>query len=138
MLLNKKFLISLFLLSWCLSLVLANEDFNYNPKGKRNPFVPLVTPEGRLLKLDKQENVATNGLAIEGIIYDKLGRSFAIVNAMVVGIGDQVGDFKVLNILENKVIFIKDGEALEVELTKTSRAADVSGGGALVGKEEVK
>ena len=71
-----------------------------------------------MLKLDKPDTTSIEGLAIEGIIYDKLGRSFAIVNATVVGIGDMVGDFQVLRILENKVIFIKNGEPLEVELTK--------------------
>ncbi|MDP2928148.1 MAG: hypothetical protein Q8N80_05065 [Candidatus Omnitrophota bacterium] len=96
----------------------AQEEFTYDAKGKRNPFIPLVTPEGRLLKLDKQEATSVEGLAVEGIIYDKLGRSFAIVNATVVGIGDMVGDSQVLKILENKVIFIKNGEPLEVELTK--------------------
>ena len=93
-------------------------DFIYDAKGKRNPFIPLVTPEGRLLKLDKQEATSAEGLAVEGIIYDKFGRSFAIVNANVVGIGDLVGDYQVLKIQENKVIFIKDGEPLEIELTK--------------------
>ena len=82
------------------------------------PFIPLVTPEGRLLKLDKLEATSPEGLAIEGIIYDKFGRCFAIVNANVVGIGDVVGDYQVLKIFENKVIFIKDGQTLEVELTK--------------------
>lgn len=93
----------------------------YEAKGRRNPFIPLVTPEGRLLKLDKQEVVSLGGLAIEGIIYDKLGRSFAIVNSTVVGIGDSIGDYQVLKIYENKVIFIKDGQPLEVELTNAPR-----------------
>jgi hypothetical protein len=99
-----------------LSLVFAQSEFVYDAKGRRNPFIPLVTPEGRLLKLDKQEAVSTRGLSVEGIIYDKFGRSFAIVNTSVVGIGDLVGDYQVLKIQENKVIFIKDSEPLEVEL----------------------
>jgi hypothetical protein len=118
MLLNKKLLILLFLLELILPCTFAQAEFTYDPKGKRNPFIPLVTPEGRLLKLDKQQDSTPQGLAIEGIIYDKLGRSFAIVNAAVVGIGDAVGDYQVLKILEDKVIFIRNGELLEVELTK--------------------
>ena len=118
MLLNKKLLIFLFFLFTNLSLVLGQDAFIYDAHGKRNPFISLVTPEGRLLKLDKQEATSSGGLTIEGIIYDKLGRSFAIVNTEVVGIGDSVGDYQVLNIYENKVIFIKNGEPLEVELTK--------------------
>jgi hypothetical protein len=115
---NKKILI--LILAVCLNFtwVFAQDLLDYDAKGKRNPFIPLVTPEGRLLKLDKQETSPSGGLAIEGIIYDKFGRSFAIVNTEVVGIGDIVGDFQVLKILDNKVVFIKDGELSEVELTK--------------------
>ncbi len=58
------------------------------------------------------------GLLLEGIIYDKNGTSCAIVNSEIVRIGDKVGEFQVLKILENKVIFIKNGEPLEVELTR--------------------
>ena len=36
----------------------------------------------------------------------------------MVGIGEMVGDFQILKIFEDKVIFIKDGEPLEVELNK--------------------
>ena len=116
--LSKKFLISLFLLGLIMSLAFAQGEFVYDAKGKRNPFIPLVTFQGRLLKLDKLEATSSEGLAVEGIIYDKFGRSFAIVNTNVVGIGDVVGDYQVLKIQENKVIFIKNGEPLEVELTK--------------------
>jgi hypothetical protein len=121
MLVSKKLLIALFLLVLISPYAFGQVEFTYDAKGKRNPFIPLVTPEGRLLKLDKQEDTTQQGLAIEGIIYDKLGRSFAIVNATVVGIGDMAGDFQVLKILENKVIFIRNGEPLEVELTNTPR-----------------
>ena len=118
MLLNKRFFLGLILFFIFCTVSFAQEEFVYDAKGKRNPFIPLVTPEGRLLKLDKQEATSVDGLAVEGIIYDKFGRSFAIVNTNVVGIGDIVGDYQDLKIQQNKVIFIKDGEPLEIELTK--------------------
>jgi len=118
MLLNKRFLIVLFLVLVLCKAAFSEGEFVYDAKGKRNPFIPLVTPEGRLLKLDKQEATSSGGLVVEGIIYDKFGRSFAIVNTNVVGIGDLVGNYQVLKIQENKVIFIKDGEPLEVELSQ--------------------
>lgn len=114
--LNKKLSIFLFLFLIISPSVFGQGEFVYNAKGKRNPFIPLVTAEGRLLKLDKQETASSGELAIEGIIYDKGGRSFAIVNTEVVGVGDSVGDYQVLKIFENKVVFIKDGEPLEVDL----------------------
>jgi len=118
--LNKVFLI-LIILAACGKSAFGLDDFVYDPRNKRNPFIPLVSSEGRLLKLDKREayfSGAEGNLSLEGIIYDKNGRSFAIVNAAVVGIGDSVGDYQVLKIYANKVIFIKDGEPLEVELIK--------------------
>ena len=118
MLLNKRFFLFLFLFFVFRGVAFTQGEFVYDAKGKRNPFIPLVTPEGRLLKLDKQQDTTQQGLAIEGIIYDKFGRSFAIVNTQVVGIGDMVGDFQVLKILDKKVIFIRNGEPLEVELIK--------------------
>ena len=118
MLLNKRFFLFLLLLFVFGKMAFGAAEFSYDAKGKRNPFIPLVTPEGRLLKLDKLEATSVDGLAVEGIIYDKFGRCFAIVNTNVVGIGDVVGDYQILKIQENKVIFIKDGEPLEVELTK--------------------
>lgn len=94
--------------------IFAQDEFVYDAKGKRDPFIPLVTPDGRLLKF--QEQSTTSGLLLEGIIYDKQGVSYAIVNAEVVKIGDTISGYQVLKIENNKVIFIKDGEPTEVEL----------------------
>lgn len=94
----------------------AQDQFAYDARSKRDPFIPLVTSDGRLLKLDKEES--DSGLSLEGIVYGKGGVSYAIVNAEIVKSGDRVGDYQVLKIEENKVIFIKDGEIKEIELKK--------------------
>ncbi|MBI4982997.1 MAG: hypothetical protein HZC15_07720 [Candidatus Omnitrophica bacterium] len=100
----------------CLPLFLFAQQFVYDAKGKRNPFIPLVTPEGRLLQLDKEEKKAD--LSVEGIIFDKNGRSYALAGGVVLGIGDTFGDYQVLKILEDKVIFIKEGQPYEVYINK--------------------
>ena len=96
------------------SLLFAQDEFKYDAKGKRDPFIPLVTPDGRLVKLEKEESVV--GLLVEGVIYDEHGLSYAIVNGEVVGVSDKAGDYQVLKIEKNKVIFIKGGQTLEIEL----------------------
>jgi len=96
------------------SLIFAQEEFKYDAKGKRDPFIPLVTPDGRFLKLEKEEGVS--GVSLEGIIYDEHGLSCALVNGEVVRVSDKIGDYQVLKIEKNKVIFIKGGQALEIEL----------------------
>lgn len=94
----------------------AQEQFTYNEQNKRNPFIPLVTSDGRLLDLDKQE--IKGELSVEGIIYDKHGRSFAIVNANVVGVGDLVNNYQVLKIERDRVFFIKEGQITFVKMQK--------------------
>lgn len=92
----------------------AQGQAGYDAKGKRDPFIPLVTPDGRLLELEKEENAL--GLQLDGIIYDKDGLSYAIVNSEVVKVSDKVGEYQVLRIEKNKVFFIKGGEITEVAL----------------------
>jgi hypothetical protein len=101
------------------SISLAQDEFTYDAKGKRNPFIPLVTPDGQLLQLEKEETAGD--LVLEGIIYDERGLSYAIVNTKVVKIGDTVDNYQVLKIEKNRVIFIKDGQPMEVELKKEEK-----------------
>lgn len=91
--------------------------FEYEAKGRRDPFIPLVTSDGRLLKLDMPSDEKAN-LAVEGIIYDKEGLSYAVVGGLVVKVGDSIGDYRVLKIEPEKVLFIKDGTVEEVSLKK--------------------
>lgn len=99
-----------------LSNSFAQEQFKYDAKDKRDPFIPLVTPDGRLLKIDVEG--AAIGLSLEGIIYDAQGLSYALVNQEAVKVGDKIGDYQVLKIEKNKVIFIKEGQPYELELNK--------------------
>jgi hypothetical protein len=113
--LRKIILLNLFcLLAYCFSF--AQVDFIYNAKGERNPFMPLVTPDGKFIKIKSRSTTA--GFQLEGIIYDKISMSYAIVNGLVVKVGDFVGDYQVLRIEEEKVVFIKEGQPFEVELKK--------------------
>ena len=93
------------------------QQFVYDSKAKRNPFIPLVTEDGRLVNLDKVE-VPIGDVSVEGIIFDKKGRSYAIVNGAVVGIGDAIAGYEVLKIENNKVLFIKDGQIKEFIMHK--------------------
>jgi hypothetical protein len=92
----------------------GQEQFVYDDRGKRNPFIPLVTPDGMILNLDKTEEKKQD-LAIEGIIYDRYGLSYALVNGEVVKVGDTIGEYQVLKVEKDRVIFIKEGEPLVVK-----------------------
>jgi len=105
----------LFLSLYILSAVsYAGEDFVYDAKGKRDPLIPLVSADGRLLKLDTEK--VKGALTLEGIIYDEASLSYAIVSGAVVKVGDIVNGNQVLKVEKDKVIFIKDGQTFELEL----------------------
>ncbi len=95
----------------------AQDELIYDAKGRRNPFIPLVTSDGRILKLD---NIGEDqkGLSLDGIAFDKNGISYALVNGEIVNIGDTVNGYTVLKIETERVTFIKDGELLQLELNK--------------------
>jgi len=101
----------------CLNLSsYAQEEFIYKPEGMRDPFSPLVTPDGRLVNLDAMKGATV--LKIEGIIFGQKPYSYAVVNGLVVKEGDELDDYQVLKIEKEKIIFIKDGKTLEAELKK--------------------
>jgi hypothetical protein len=117
MLKNKAYIfISIFLGFFCLTY--AQDNFTYQLKGKRNPFIPLVDKSGMLMKLDKEEEKGQSELSIDGIIYDKQGVSYALVNGRVVGTGDYAGEYRVLKIQDDKVSFLKDDQIKEVSINK--------------------
>ena len=117
MLKNKVYII-LFLIFGFFSLCLAQGDFIYQSKGKRNPFIPLVGKDGRLMRLDKEQERGASDLLVDGIIYDKQGVSFALVNDRVVGVGDYAGDYRVLKIQDDKITFLKGDQLKEVPINK--------------------
>ena len=110
-----KFTVLLYLCLLAGSAVFA-QDGAGEPSGQtRDPFVPLISSDGRLLTVNKDTQ---EELQVSGIIYDKQGASYAIVNSTVVRSGDTVGSFKVLKIEKDKVSFEKDGQPLEIEIYK--------------------
>lgn len=117
MLKNRPAIIIFFCLSFLgLAFLSGAQESTYKAKGRRDPFTPLVTSDGRLLKLDTEDKQKT--LRLEGIIYDEHGMSYAIVNGSVVKVGDSIGGFQVLKIRNNVVAFIKDGQVSEIEIKK--------------------
>lgn len=104
--------------------VRADNPFNYDPKGRRDPFTPLVNREGLLFEpAVRKENIvsdiaADNALSLEGIVYEEGGSSCAIINSEIVQSGDKIGDYQVLEVQKQKVILGKAEEILELELKK--------------------
>ena len=100
----------------------AAKPFNYDPKGRRDPFIPLVNREGLLLlePVVKKESLhqADRELYLEGIVYEPQGGSCAVINSEIVKAGDKIGDYQVLEVQRQKVVLGKAEEVLNLELRK--------------------
>jgi len=94
---------------------LAQGNTVSDAQDRPDPFVPLISADGVLLNLNNQSQETPE---VNGIIYDKQGVSYAIVNSTVVAAGESIGDYKVLRIEEDKVVFEKNGQPLEVGIYK--------------------
>ena len=98
------------------SLAGAEEQkYSYKGQGKRDPFVPLISPAGYLLNLESEDS---DTLKLQGIMYDPKGVSMAIINGALVKAGEAVGNAVVTEIDPTKVIIIKDNERMELELRR--------------------
>ncbi|MFC1658590.1 hypothetical protein ACFL1D_04295 [Candidatus Omnitrophota bacterium] len=94
----------------------AEDQISYDDAGRRDPFMALVTPDGRLINLEPVGD--EEKVLLGGIIYEEDGNSFAIINGEVVSAGDYVLGYSVLRIDKNKVIMVKDGKETEYILEK--------------------
>ena len=94
----------------------AQDKITYEDKGRRDPFIALVTADGRLLNLEPVSKEVK--IILEGIIYDKGGQSYAIINGEVVSAGGFIQGYTVFKIEKDKVILIKDDKLVEYKLEK--------------------
>lgn len=83
--------------------------FVYNGEGRRDPFAPLVSKEGKLLITYGVIN-SINDVILEGILYDPGGESIVILNDLVLKENDQIGGIKVEKIEEDRVTLSYKGK----------------------------
>lgn len=81
------------------SSVLA-ETIRYDSGDRRDPFIPLVDPEG----IVDSRKFDTSGLMVEGIIHDPNGESLVLINGEFYKEGDNVRGVNVITIFKDRVI----------------------------------
>ena len=87
----------------------AAEESLYTAKGKRDPFIQLVTTNARqaaggLLSVESAEEIT-----VEGIVYAGHKDSIVVANGSVMKEGDEVGNVKVLEIKPEGAVFSVNG-----------------------------
>lgn len=110
--------VTAFLLAfWSFCLPLLADQVSYKSGERRDPFLPLIGPNGVLTRRQ------SSALSVEGIIFDPNG-SLVLVNGEFYKEGDVIGDATVVNIYKDRVVFKQEDE----EKTLWIRDESSSGG----------
>lgn len=92
----------------CIDAVGAEAPAQYSAKGRRDPFMPLITQTSRqspgLIGVESIEDIS-----IEGVVYDPKNASMVIVNGSVLKEGEEQGSVKVLKIQSDGALFSVNG-----------------------------
>jgi hypothetical protein len=100
----------------------GQEDFVYDSKGNRDPFVPLVTKEGIYVGNWQATDLAE--IVLEGIVWDPKGESMAIVNGTVVKEGDELLNLKILEVKREGIRVLKGDKELIINLTNNEEGKE--------------
>ncbi len=117
----RTFPIKFFLLIFVLSALAyggqSENVFEYKSKNKRDPFLSLVTKDGRILPGARPVS-ETGNIVLEGIIWDTQGKSVAIINGKLLRERDRISGVQILKIKKSSVIMQREGKVLVIELKK--------------------
>jgi len=97
------------------SFCLAAQCFKYDSKGKRDPFVALVSKDGVCVS-DAYGIKGIKDIRLEGIVWESEKPSIAIINGEIVEEEAEIGVVKVLKIDRDGVVFDVDGRNVKVGL----------------------
>lgn len=90
--------------------------FNYQEHGKRDPFMPLVTPTGAMVTYET--DLSVGDLVLQGIVADASGRNAAIINGKIVTGGDTIGSYTVQSVGLDEVIVTQGDQQSVLKLKK--------------------
>lgn len=91
----------------------------YDPKGKRDPFVPLMTEHGQRFYppgTDEEEATGVLKLILQGIVFEPNGESYAVINGKVLREQEEVEGVKVLRIESESVTLLVEGQPHRLDL----------------------
>lgn len=89
--------------------------FQYDSKGRRDPFTPLVR-EGKLVNVTPGTQISVTRPVLYGILWDPGGQSLALLNDTEVKVGDTIGGYRVQEIRQDAVVLIGGGEPVVLQL----------------------
>ena len=100
------------------TISLASEDslFQYDDKGKRDPFWPLVNSAGTVTSYESSYSLSE--LTLEGILTGNNAQNVAMINGKILSEGEQLGQFTILEVREDSVIMENEGQKFKLQLKR--------------------
>lgn len=95
--------------------VFAEKAFKYEIKAKRDPFIPLVSADGMYIS-DAYGITSIKDIRLEGIVWDEVKGSVAIINGEIAEEGQEIGIVKILKIEKGAVVFEVEGDEVRIEI----------------------
>lgn len=93
----------------------AAAEFRYEPRGKRDPFVPLVGQDKpSVVKLEDVTSI--DDIKLEGIAMGAGGKSMAMINGELLKKNSRVGDIKIISITATGVKLSLSGDIHDIKL----------------------
>jgi len=83
--------------------------FIYREGGLRDPFVPLVTKDGKI-KTGYSGVESMADIVLEGIMYDPAGDSVAVINDTMLRVNEKMGKVKIKRIEPRSVVLEFNGK----------------------------
>ena len=91
----------------------------YAPGARRDPFTPLVR-DGKIVSNATGPSTSTSGamgpLVLDGILWDRAGRSVALINGTEVKAGDRIGGYTVRAIRQDAVVLEQGSDTLVLQI----------------------
>lgn len=95
----------------------------YDPKGKRDPLIPLIDSEGHRIYppgFDEEVPTGVRGLTLQGIVFDPRADSYAILNGRLVRKNDEIEGMQVVDIGPRAVTIQAGGQRHQLVIQEPS------------------
>jgi len=89
------------------------KSFSYQPKGHRDPFIPLVL-NGKMVGAGL---LGGNRPTLNGILWDQHGRSIAMINDTEMKVGDTLGEYRVKEIRRDAVVLQSGANTVTLQIS---------------------
>ncbi len=103
----------------CSGLFLQLAWGEYQSRGKRDPFIPLLAADGQRFHppgLDEGVLAEASRLSLQGIVFEPGGESYALIDGQVVREGEAMGNITVIKVEPNVVTIQKEGQLYQMKL----------------------